>query len=102
MKLNRLLTLTAPMVLYSMPALAANSGTPIDAVATTLETVISGPIAMILILAGGAAAAVLFMLGRNLESAFHSLVSIAIGGIIVSGIVALANVLFPLAGALAR
>lgn len=43
MKLNRLLTLTAPMVLYSMPALAANSGTQIDAVATTLETVISGP-----------------------------------------------------------
>ncbi len=42
------------------------------------------------------------MLGRNLESAFHSLVSIAIGGIIVSGIVALAAVLFPLAGALAR
>jgi TrbC/VIRB2 pilin len=102
MRLNRLLTLTAPLVLYAVPALAANSGTPIDAVATTMETVISGPIAMILILAGGAAAAVLFMLGRNLESAFHSLVSIAIGGIIVSGIVALANVLFPLAGALAR
>ncbi len=57
---------------------------------------------MILILAGGAAAAVIFMLGRNLESAFHSLVSIALGGIIVSGIVALAAVLFPLAGALAR
>ena len=102
MKLTRLFTLTAPLLLYVSTALAANSGTPIDQVATTMETVIDGPIAMILILAGAAAAAVIFMLGRNLESAFHSLVSIAIGGIIVSGVVALAAVLFPLAGALAR
>jgi len=102
MKLKRVLTLAAPMLLYGAAAYCANSGTPIDATATTLETIVSGPIAMILILAGGAAAAVIFMLGRNLESAFHSLVSIALGGIIVSGIVALAAVLFPLAGALAR
>src|SRR6266851_5558704 len=102
MNLNRLLTLTAPLLLYAGTALAANSGTPIDQTATTMQTIISGPVAMILILAGGAAAAVIFMLGRNLESAFHSLVSIALGGSIVSRIVALAAVLFPLAGALAR
>jgi hypothetical protein len=100
MKLNRVITLTLPLLLYGGAAFCANSGTPIDTVATTMETVISGPVAMILILAGAAAAAVLFMLGRSLESAFHALVSIALGGIIVSGIVAFAAVLFPNAGAL--
>ena len=102
MKINRVLSLTAPLLLQTGAVLAATSGTPIDTVATTMESVISGPVAMILILAGAAAAAVLFMLGRSLESAFHALVSIAIGGIIVSGVVALAAVLFPQAGALIR
>jgi type IV secretory pathway VirB2 component (pilin) len=83
-------------------ALAATSGTPLDSVATQILAIVSGPIALLLIIAGFAGAGIIYFLGRNFEVAFVTLAALAIGGVLCSQIQTMAAFLFPLAGALIR
>jgi len=81
-------------------AMAATSGTPLDTVATQVMRIVSGPIALLLIIGGFAGASIIYFLGRNFEVAFVTLAALAIGGVLCSQIQTMATFLFPLAGAL--
>jgi type IV secretory pathway VirB2 component (pilin) len=83
-------------------AFAATSGTPLDTVATQVMQMVSGPIALLLIIAGFAGAGIIYFLGRNFEVAFVTLAALAIGGLLCSQIQTMATYLFPLAGAVIR
>ena len=103
MRIKRVGSLTLPILLYGVTtALAATSGTPLDTVATQIMTIVSGPIALLLIIAGFAGAGIIYFLGRNFEVAFVTLAALAIGGVLCSQIQTLAAFLFPLAGAVIR
>jgi hypothetical protein len=85
------------LVSVSTRALAANSGTPLDAVYTSATTMISG----LVILFGALAVAVFFMFARGLEGGGLShAVGWLIGGCIVAAIVTFMPLFFPAAGAL--
>jgi type IV secretory pathway VirB2 component (pilin) len=93
----------AALTLWSAgSAFAATSGTPLDTVATQVMQMVSGPIALLLIIAGFAGAGIIYFLGRNFEVAFVTLAALAIGGVLCSQIQTMATYLFPLAGALIR
>src|SRR5271169_50496 len=94
-------TLTVTL-LSAGSALASTSGTPLDTVSTQVMTMVSGPIALLLIIAGFAGAGVIYFMGRNFEVAFTTLAALAIGGVLCSQIQTMATYLFPLAGALIR
>ena len=103
MRIKRVGSLTLPILLYgATTAVAATSGTPRDTVATQIMTIVSGPIALLLIIAGFAGAGIIYFLGRNFEVAFVTLAALAIGGVLCSQIQTLAAFLFPLAGAVIR
>jgi len=57
----------AMSLLMAGSALGATSGTPLDTVYTQAMTMFTGPIAGLLVLAGLAVVAVMFMMGRGLE-----------------------------------
>ena len=103
MKIKRVASLTTPILLYGATnLLAATSGTPLDTVATQVMRIVSGPIALLLIIAGFAGAGIIYFLGRNFEVAFVTLAALAIGGVLCSQIQTLSTFLFPLAGAVIR
>src|SRR5260370_39935448 len=103
MKIRRVIALTALAIPYgAAAAFAATSGTPLDPVATQVMQIVSGPIALLLIIAGFAGAGIIYFLGRNFEVAFVTLAALAIGGVLCSQIQTMATFLFPLAGALIR
>ena len=103
MRMKRVSTLTAALLLCgATAAFAATSGTPLDTVATQVMQIVSGPIALLLIIAGFAGAGIIYFLGRNFEVAFVTLAALAIGGVLCSQIQTMATFLFPLAGALIR
>jgi type IV secretory pathway VirB2 component (pilin) len=103
MRVRRVIALTAMAIPYGAgAALAATSGTPLDTVATQILAIVSGPIALLLIIAGFAGAGIIYFLGRNFEVAFVTLAALAIGGVLCSQIQTLAAFLFPLAGTLIR
>jgi type IV secretory pathway VirB2 component (pilin) len=84
-------------------ALGATSGTPLDTVYTQATTMFSGPIAGLLILAGLAVVAVMFMMGRGLEGVgFWSGVGMIIGGTFIASALLFMTYFFPTAGALIR
>jgi type IV secretory pathway VirB2 component (pilin) len=69
MRMKRVSTLTAALMLYgATAAFAATSGTPLDTVATQVMQLVSGPIALLLIIAGFAGAGIIYFLGRNSRS----------------------------------
>src|SRR5260370_2239393 len=81
MKIRRVIALTALAIPYgAAAAFAATSGTPLDSVATQIMQIVSGPIALLLIIAGFAGAGIIYFLGRNFEVAFVTLAALAIGG----------------------
>jgi type IV secretory pathway VirB2 component (pilin) len=85
----------------STRVLAANSGTPLDAVYTSATAMVSGPMAGLVILFGALAVAVYFMFARGLEGGGLShAVGWLIGGCIVAAIVTFMPLFFPAAGAL--
>jgi type IV secretory pathway VirB2 component (pilin) len=94
-------TITLILVLAGT-ALASTSGTPLDTVSTQVMTLVSGPIALLLIIAGFAGAGIIYFMGRNFEVAFLTLAGLAVGGVLCSQIQSMATYLFPLAGALIR
>jgi type IV secretory pathway VirB2 component (pilin) len=94
-------TLTLTLMMAG-PAIASTSGTPLDTVSTQVMTMVSGPIALLLIIAGFAGAGIIYFLGRNFEVAFVTLAGLAVGGVLCSQIQTMAAYLFPLAGALIR
>jgi type IV secretory pathway VirB2 component (pilin) len=101
MRLKPILTVGAIALLYTGSALAATSGTPLDAVYTSATTMISGPMAGLVILFGALAVAVFFMFARGLEGGGLShAVGWLIGGCIVAAIVTFMPLFFPAAGAL--
>ena len=83
-------------------AFAATSGTPMDTVATQVMQLVSGPIALLMIIAGFIGAGIIYFLGRNFEVAFITLSALAVGGVLAAQIQVMATYLFPLAGALIR
>src|SRR5690242_5649206 len=102
MRGRRIATIAISLLLYGGAAFAATSGTPLDTVATQIMTIVSGPIALLLIIAGFAGAGIIYFLGRNFEVAFVTLAALAIGGVLCSQIQTLATFLFPTAGVLIR
>jgi type IV secretory pathway VirB2 component (pilin) len=103
MRMKTVSILTTALLLCGATApLAATSGTPLDTVATQVMQLVSGPIALLLIIAGFAGAGIIYFLGRNFEVAFVTLAALAIGGVLCSQIQSMATFLFPLAGALIR
>jgi type IV secretory pathway VirB2 component (pilin) len=102
--IRRSLSLAGAAALLSYSNLyAATSGTPLDAVYTSATTMISGPMAGLVILFGALAVAVFFMFARGLEGGGLShAVGWLIGGCIVAAIVTFMPLFFPAAGALIR
>jgi type IV secretory pathway VirB2 component (pilin) len=101
--MKRLIVPTVTLMLLSAgTAVAATSGTPLDTVSTQIMTLVSGPIALLLIIAGFAGAGIIYFMGRNFEVAFLTLAGLAVGGVLCSQIQSMATYLFPLAGALIR
>ena len=94
-------TITLTLVLAGT-ALASTSGTPLDTVSIQVMTLVSGPIALLLIIAGFAGAGIIYFMGRNFEVALLTLAGLAVGGVLCSQIQSMATYLFPLAGALIR
>src|SRR6266852_139411 len=100
---SRVLTFTAPLVLSGATAtFAATAGTPLDTVVTQVMQIVSGPIALLLIIAGFAGGGVIDFLGRNFEVAFVTLAALTISGVMRSQIQNMATFLFPHAGAVIR
>ena len=104
MRIKRVVSLIAPILLLdATTVLAATSGTPLDTVYTQATTMFSGPIAGLLILAGLAVVAVMFMTGRGLEGVgFWSGVGMIIGGTFIASALLFMTYFFPTAGALIR
>ena len=101
MRLKSILAVGAIGILYAGSALAATSGTPLDAVYTSATTMISVPMAGLVIIFGALAVAVFFMFARGLEGGGLShAVGWLIGGCIVAAIVTFMPLFFPAAGAL--
>jgi type IV secretory pathway VirB2 component (pilin) len=103
----RSLRVAAPVLLIAAitpaVALCATSGTPLDTVYTQATTMFNGPIAGLLILAGLAVVAVMFMMGRGLEGfGFWSGVGMIIGGTFIASALLFMTYFFPTAGALIR
>jgi len=94
-KLQRIVSLTVPMLLIAGSAFCAASGTPLDSVANQIVQIISGPIAMMMIAGGFIGAAIIFFLGRNFEMAFVTLGALAIGGVLASQVQVFATYFFP-------
>jgi hypothetical protein len=91
------------MVLYAASAaFAAASGTPLDAVATQVVTILSGPVALLMIAAGFIGAAVVWFYSRDFNHAFLTLAGLGAGGVLASQIQTMAAFLFPGAIALIR
>lgn len=79
-------------LLMAGSALAATSGTPLDTVYTQAITMFSGPIAGLLILAGLAVVALMFMMGRGLKGfGFWSGVGMIIGGTFIASALLFVN-----------
>jgi type IV secretory pathway VirB2 component (pilin) len=97
----RVLPAVTALSLYAANAYSATSGTPLDQVYTSATTMISGPMAGLVILFGALAVAVFFMFARGLEGGGLShAVGWLIGGCIVAAIVTFMPLFFPQAGAL--
>jgi type IV secretory pathway VirB2 component (pilin) len=93
----------ATVLAFNGPLWAATSGTPLDTVYTQATTMFNGPIAGLLILAGLAVVALMFMMGRGLEGfGFWSGVGMIIGGTFIASAVLFMTYFFPTAGALIR
>jgi len=56
-----------------------------DTVATQVMQLVSGPIALLMIIAGFIGAGIIYFLGRNFEVAFITLSALAVGGVYVGG-----------------
>src|SRR5260370_25827515 len=95
MRVKPVISLTVPMLYGATTALAATSGTPLDTVATQIMTIVSGPIALLLIIAGFAGAGIIYFLGSNFEAAFITLAALSIGGAICAQIQLLLAHLLP-------
>src|SRR2546430_16207914 len=79
MRFKRVVSLTAPLLLYgASTALAAGSGTPLDNVATQLVAVLSGPAALIMIARGFIGAGIIYMMSRDFWHAFVTLGALAV------------------------
>jgi type IV secretory pathway VirB2 component (pilin) len=102
MKIKRVLSLVAPLLLYGATAFAAGSGTPLDGVATQIVTILSGPIALLMIAAGFVGAGIVWFFSRDFNHAFLTLAGLAAGGVLCSQIQTMATFLFPNAIALIR
>ncbi|HVN90975.1 MAG TPA: TrbC/VirB2 family protein [Candidatus Binataceae bacterium] len=101
-KLTRVISFGVPLLLLAAPVLAATTGTPMDTVTQQVLHLVSGPIALLMIVAGFVGAGLVYFMGRNFEAAFLTLSALAIGGVLCSQIQPMATYLFPTAGALIR
>ena len=100
-KLKRVLTLTAPLLLYgAAKALAATSGLPPDAPITTFINFISTDVAYGLVGTGFAAIAGHCVMGRDFGVTMHHGVGALVGGGLCSQVQPAANALGLSAGAL--
>jgi type IV secretory pathway VirB2 component (pilin) len=97
MKYKRVIGLAAPLLLQTAAAHAAGSGTPVDAVATQIVTVLSGPVALIMVAAGFVGAGIVYFMSRDFGHAFITLGGLAIGGVLCSQIQPMATFFFPAA-----
>jgi type IV secretory pathway VirB2 component (pilin) len=103
MKRSIALQTAAMALLMTGTAAAATSGTPLDTVYTQATTMFTGPVAGLLVLAGLAIVAVMFMMGRGLEGmGFWSGVGMIIGGTFIASALLFMTYFFPTAGALIR
>ena len=97
MKYRRVIGLAAPLLLHAAAADAAGSGTPLDAVATQIVTVLSGPVALTMVAAGFVGAGIVYFMSRDFGHAFITLGALAIGGVLCSQIQPMATFFFPAA-----
>lgn len=95
MRIRRILTLTAPLLLCGASAWAAGSGSPLDAPATQIVQTLSGPGALIMIACGFVGAGIVYFLSRDLSHAFLTLGALVVGGVLCSQIQNFATYLFP-------
>jgi len=100
MRLKRILTLTAPLLLYgAAKALAAASGTPIDAPVTTYGQIMSGPVASGLLWTGAGMWGYHAITGREMAHLLGNGVTFIVGGAACAAPQALATSVFNAAGA---
>jgi hypothetical protein len=102
MKFKRVLTLTTPLMFYGVAAFAATSGTGLDTFTTTAETLMSGPVALLVGLVVLVAAAGMLAVARNFEHGFQTLLAGGAGVALLAGAAITAATFWPTAGALIR
>jgi type IV secretory pathway VirB2 component (pilin) len=95
MRFKRILTITGTVLLYAGAAWAAGSGTPLDTVAQQIVTILSGPVALLMIAAGFVGAGIVWFFSRDFNHAFLTLAGLAAGGVLCSQIQTMATFLFP-------
>jgi type IV secretory pathway VirB2 component (pilin) len=100
MKLKRIITITAPLVLYGTAAFAATSGTGLDTFFTTIETTMSGPVAGLVALVVLVAAAGMLAIARNFEHGFQVLLAGGGGVALLAAAATTITAFWPTAGAL--
>lgn len=100
--LVRLFILTAPFLLFgARAALAATGGVAaLDTFFTTVEGVMSGPVAGLIVLVILIAAAGMLAVARNFEHGFQVLLAGGAGAALLAGAATVIPVLWPTAGAL--
>jgi type IV secretory pathway VirB2 component (pilin) len=102
MRVKRVLTLTAPLLLYGTAAFCATSGTPLDTFFTTIETTITGPVAGLIGLLVLIAAAGMLAIARNFEHGFQVLLAGGGGVALLAGALTVLTTFWPTVGALIR
>ena len=100
MRVQKAVSMAIPLLLMAGSAFGASSGTPLDTISQQAVTIISGPIALLLISAGFAGATIIFFMGRSFETAFITFAALLIGGILASQLQTFAAFFFPGAVAL--
>ncbi len=102
MKVNRVIAVTVPLLLYGTAAFAATSGTGLDAFFTTIETTMSGPVAGLIGLVVLIAAAGMLAVARNFEHGFQVLLAGGGGVALLAAAATAITTFWPTAGALIR
>ena len=90
MQYRRVIGLTAPLLLQAAVAYAKG-----DSVALQIDAMLSGPVALTMIVLGLVGATIVYSMERDFRHAFMTLGALAVGGVLCSQFQSLVTFFFP-------
>jgi hypothetical protein len=90
MQYRRVIGLTAPLLLQAAVACAKG-----DSVALQIDVMLSGPVALTMIVLGLVGATIVYLMERDFRHAFMTLGALAVGGVLCSQFQSLVTFFFP-------